>query len=81
MWGWILVEVCDANRACTPALFALEAEFPGVTVMETACLSLCEQCAQGPYVLVNGEPITADTPEALLAQVRTVITQLVSAQP
>ncbi|MCL6515744.1 DUF1450 domain-containing protein [Alicyclobacillus sp.] len=69
-WGWILVEVCDANPADIPALMQLEEEFPGVTVLENACMSHCELCARTPYVLVDGEPVTAPNTDELLDRIR-----------
>ncbi|GGI95443.1 hypothetical protein GCM10010885_01310 [Alicyclobacillus cellulosilyticus] len=70
MNGIVLIEVCDANPACTSALFALEHTLPGVTVLETSCMSQCDLCATRPYVFVNGELVTADTVEALIQRVR-----------
>ncbi|WP_067933674.1 DUF1450 domain-containing protein [Alicyclobacillus kakegawensis] len=70
MGGFVLIEVCDANPACVPDLFALETEYPAVSVLETSCLSECELCALQAYVFVNGDIVTADDVPSLLARVR-----------
>jgi uncharacterized protein YuzB (UPF0349 family) len=75
-YGFIVVEVCDANACCTAQLFELEQEFSGVSVLEAACMSHCELCATSPYVFVNGDIITADDVPLLLSAVRTKIEQL-----
>lgn len=69
-WDWVLIEVCDANPADCPELFALEQEFPGLTVLENACMSQCDLCARFPYVLLDGELVTAPDTAALLHKVR-----------
>lgn len=56
--GWALIEVCDANAACTSDLFNLEEEIPGLSVLETGCLSECELCACQPYVMLDGAVLT-----------------------
>ncbi|SFU98374.1 DUF1450 domain-containing protein [Alicyclobacillus macrosporangiidus] len=69
-WDWMLIEVCDANPADCPELFALEQEFPGLSVLETACMSHCDLCASSPYVLLDGEMVTAPDTTALFDKVR-----------
>lgn len=75
-YGLLLIEVCDTNPACVPALFELEMEFPGACVLETSCLSQCDLCAAAPYVLLDGEIVTAPVVEDLLAAVRARISRL-----
>lgn len=75
--GWALVEVCDANAACTPELFSLEEELPGLSVLETSCLSECELCACRPYVIFDGTIITeARVPDLLQALRQRLSTEL-----
>lgn len=71
--GFIVIEVCDANPASSAELFQLEEEFPGVSVLETGCMSHCELCARNPYVYVDGELVSADTVSDLLILVRSRI--------
>lgn len=78
MFGLIMIEVCDVNHACTEALFHLETEFPGVSVMETACMSHCTLCAMHPYVMVNGEIIKGNSVDEVLDNVRTEIKRIFS---
>ncbi|MCL6631281.1 MAG: YuzB family protein [Alicyclobacillus herbarius] len=71
--GFILIEVCDANPACVPELFQLEEAFPGVSVLETSCLSECDLCAERPYVFFNAEIVSAMDVPTLLEEVKTRI--------
>ncbi|UOF89779.1 YuzB family protein [Fodinisporobacter ferrooxydans] len=64
------MEVCDINPICLLDIEALEQEYPGVSVLKTSCLSNCSICAETPFAYVNGEMLTADSPELLLAQIR-----------
>lgn len=68
--GLIVIEVCDANPACTDDLFQLEEEFPGLSVLETSCMSECELCATYSYVFLNGGLLFADSVPELLAIIR-----------
>lgn len=70
MFGWMMVEVCDANPAACKELFDLEEAYPGLSVLETSCMSECELCAARPYVFVNGARMDAPTVDALLQAVR-----------
>lgn len=70
MRGWTVIEVCDANPACTQELFNLEAEFPFASVLETACMSQCDLCAQRPYVFLNEEIIAAEQVPELIKILR-----------
>lgn len=69
-FGFSIVEVCDANPAACTALFDLEEEFPGLSVMENSCMNECELCALRPYAFVDGIRIDAPTVEMLLEQIR-----------
>ncbi len=68
--GLIIIEVCDANPACSDELYALERDYPGVSVLENMCMSQCELCAEKPYVFLNGEILSADSVPNLLQRVR-----------
>lgn len=65
-----MIEVCDANPACVPELFELENEFPGVSVLETSCMSECDVCATSSYVFIDGKLLSADDTNTLLSQLR-----------
>lgn len=67
---FVIVEVCDVNPASTLEWEALEKEFPGLSVILHPCLSHCEICAEHFYAFVDGELITADTSDALAAEIR-----------
>lgn len=43
----------------------IESEFEDVDVIVEPCLTYCEDCAVGPFALVDDEFIQADTPEEL----------------
>lgn len=76
----VLIEVCEANRASTNELFALEDAYPGVSVMETSCGSECELCATAPYVFLNGQIISRDSVEELLQTMKDMLTWLIPNQ-
>ena len=78
-YSLVLIEVCDANRACVPELFNLEAENVSVSVIENSCMSECELCAANPYVFLNGEIVSADSLESLLQTVRERVNELIKA--
>jgi uncharacterized protein YuzB (UPF0349 family) len=69
-WGLTVIEVCDANPACTESLFALEQEYPFVSVLETACMSQCDLCARRAYVFMDNEIVEAPDVPALLEMLR-----------
>ncbi|WDL97109.1 DUF1450 domain-containing protein [Alicyclobacillus sp. ALC3] len=68
--GWALIEVCDANAACTTELFNLEEEIPGLSVLENSCLSECDLCARQPYVMLDGAVVSEPHLTDLLNVVR-----------
>lgn len=43
----------------------LEEEFPDVRVEVEPCLGYCSYCANGPFALVNGEMVQAESDEKL----------------
>jgi uncharacterized protein YuzB (UPF0349 family) len=69
-YGLIFIEVCDANTANTDELNRMEQEYPGVSVLETACMSECALCEAFPYVFFNGEILQAPNVPALMILVR-----------
>jgi uncharacterized protein YuzB (UPF0349 family) len=75
--GIVLVEICDINAIALAwsELEALEQEFPGVTVIRTSCLSMCETCSAMPYAFVNGELVFAERKEELLEKIKRAITR------
>jgi len=77
-YGLILIEVCDANLACSSELFTLEEEYPQVSVLANECMSHCELCRTSPYVFLNGEIIAAPTLNELIQRIREEVATLVS---
>lgn len=67
---YVIIEVCDANPAAGSLLYTLESDFPGVSILETACMSECDLCARFPYVFIDGELIHAATVEELVEGLR-----------
>ncbi|TDQ40431.1 YuzB family protein [Aureibacillus halotolerans] len=65
-----MVEFCVSNLAngSQKALELLEKD-PNLDVIEYGCLSYCSVCATSLYALVNGEVVTADTPESLVERI------------
>lgn len=65
-----LVEFCISNLAngAQKTLEELKRD-PNLDIIEYGCLSYCGKCARGLYALVNGEPVSADTPEELVEKV------------
>jgi len=59
VYGVIVVEVCVSNPLSAYPLAALEEEFPGVSVLESECLSLCGLCQHNAYAYVNGKLVFA----------------------
>ncbi|HEY8463484.1 MAG TPA: DUF1450 domain-containing protein [Bacillota bacterium] len=43
----------------------LEEEFPDIQVEVEPCLGYCSDCANGPFALVNGEMVQAESDEKL----------------
>jgi len=70
MYGYLLIECCEANSAYTDLLRNLESEYPGLSVLENSCMSECELCAKNPYVFLNGRIIRAENIESLLVSIR-----------
>jgi uncharacterized protein YuzB (UPF0349 family) len=77
--GIVIVEVCDVNPASALDLEQLEEDFPGVSAIRSPCLSNCTMCASTPFAYVNGELLVHEDREVLLAQIREVIQQELSA--
>ena len=68
-----MIEVCDINPICLLDIEALETEYHEVTVLKNSCLSNCTICAKNPYAFVDGEIMTAETPEQLLENIKQYI--------
>ncbi|MBM4760729.1 YuzB family protein [Bacillus sp. B15-48] len=65
-----IIEFCISNLAngAQKALEVLERD-PNLDIIEYGCLSNCGKCAKSLYALVNGEPVSADTPEMLVERI------------
>ncbi|RFU67206.1 YuzB family protein [Bacillus sp. V59.32b] len=65
-----IIEFCISNLAsgAYPALEQLERD-PNFDIVEYGCLGYCGKCAASLYALVNGEPVTGDTPEELVENI------------
>lgn len=69
-----MVEICLSRL--TPDVMEVKEELeqdPEIEVMESPCLGNCELCAQTPYVMVNGEIVTGENKQDLLANIRSEI--------
>ncbi|MDQ0219648.1 DUF1450 domain-containing protein [Peribacillus cavernae] len=65
-----IIEFCISNLAsgAQKALEQLERD-PNFDIVEYGCLGYCGKCAASLYALVNGEPVTGDTPEELVENI------------
>ncbi|WP_053360451.1 YuzB family protein [Bacillus sp. FJAT-27251] len=65
-----IVEFCISNLAngAQKALEQLERD-SNLDIIEYGCLSYCGKCAKSLYALVDGEPVTAETPEELVEKI------------
>ncbi|MBM7554876.1 YuzB family protein [Thalassobacillus pellis] len=65
-----IIEFCINNLASgsQKAMEELEKD-PDLDVIEYGCLSHCGLCAQTMFALVNGERVTADSPEELVENI------------
>lgn len=68
-----IVEFCQNNLASgtQKVMEALEKD-PDimVDVIDYGCLGFCGECMEGPYALVNGEFVSAESPEKLLKKIK-----------
>lgn len=68
-----LVEFCASNTASytQEVMEALESDpdFDG-DVVEYGCLGYCGDCYMVPFALVNGDFVSASTPEELLEKIK-----------
>lgn len=72
-----LVEFCINNL--TDDVLAVKNKLekdPGLDVLEYDCLSHCGICREGPYALVNGEVVRADTGAELLRKIYEAIEEM-----
>ncbi|RKD21718.1 hypothetical protein BEP19_13895 [Ammoniphilus oxalaticus] len=73
----IFIEFCQSNMALwTKSVFEQlghDPEWSDAEVMESECLGNCEQCFAQPFAIVEGEVVAADTPDALLTEIRAFI--------
>lgn len=65
-----IIEFCISNLAsgAQKALEQLERD-PNLDIIEYGCLSYCGKCARSLYALVDGEPVSADTPDELVEKI------------
>lgn len=72
-----LIEFCINNL--TDEVLQVKAKLEKddhVDVIEYDCLGFCGICAQHPYALVEGEPITGNTGEELLKNIYKAIDEM-----
>ncbi|WP_037291195.1 YuzB family protein [Saccharibacillus sacchari] len=61
-----IIEFCASNmHHGTQELFNKLETNPEYDVIEYGCLGNCTECDYGPYAMVNGDVVEADTIEAL----------------
>lgn len=65
-----MVEFCISNLAngSQPVYDKLELD-PNIDVLEYGCLSYCSECAEGLYAIVNGDIVTGNDADDLLANI------------
>jgi uncharacterized protein YuzB (UPF0349 family) len=65
-----IIEFCISNLAngAQRALEQLERD-PNLDIIEYGCLSYCGKCTRSLYALVNGEPVSADSPDELVEKI------------
>ncbi|WP_071460564.1 YuzB family protein [Bacillus massilinigeriensis] len=65
-----IIEFCISNLAngSQKAKEQLERD-PDLDVIEYGCLGYCGKCDRSPYALVNGEPVSAETPDELVEKI------------
>lgn len=72
-----IIEICQTNKAnWTKSLrerMERDFESSGVEMLEYDCLGNCEQCSASPFVIVEGEFVTADCSEALLEEIKSYL--------
>ncbi|UQZ33298.1 UDP-N-acetylmuramoylalanine--D-glutamate ligase [Paenibacillus sp. PK3_47] len=69
-----IIEFCASNIGHgTEQLKNKLEQNPDYDVVEYGCLNNCGECYLQPFVMVDGEIITADTPEELEAAVEAAI--------
>ena len=65
-----LIEFCIRNLAeGTHKAFQQLEKDPDLDLVEYGCLGYCGKCAHHLFALVNGEIVTAETPEELVANI------------
>ncbi|WP_210365706.1 YuzB family protein [Bacillus sp. REN3] len=65
-----IIEFCISNLASGSQKAREELERdPDLDVIEYGCLGYCGKCAQSLFALVNGDPVTGDTPEELVENI------------
>ncbi|ADU31650.1 YuzB family protein [Evansella cellulosilytica] len=69
-----IIEFCVSNIVSGTKAVKEELEKdPNLDVIEYGCLSYCGQCARKKFALVNGELVSGETNEELLANIYTFI--------
>lgn len=64
----MVIEICETNESRELAA-QLRAKYPDADVVIYSCLSRCAGCFLCLFVLLDGAPIEAFTPEQLLAKI------------
>lgn len=65
------VDFCESNFALGTEKIKETLEKDGnFEVNVHGCLGYCGECFEGPFALVDGELVTADTPEELLEKIK-----------
>lgn len=51
----------------------LEEEMSNVRIEVHSCIGFCDDCANSPFALIDGEILQADTPEELLDEIKSYL--------
>ncbi|MGZ4163502.1 MAG: DUF1450 domain-containing protein [Tumebacillaceae bacterium] len=68
----MVIEICETNEA-RELVRALRRKYPAADVVVHSCLHLCSGCFLCLFVLVDGEPVEAFSPEQLLEKIEQFI--------
>jgi len=78
----LIIECCAGNmHHGTDQVIDHYEQDSEVDVIEYGCLGNCGECYRFPYVMVNGETVTAETPEQLTALIKQKIMEIKQGEP
>lgn len=64
------VRLCEHNDGSKKVLKALTADAPSLNIKRKECIKECKRCRKGPFALLDGVRIDAETTEELISLVK-----------